>query len=560
MAFELMNLVSPFNYSNNVLHLNKSDILDQPAFDKLELSAKYWYSKKNSQQLFEIFGCFNNEEPEDVRSDICNRIKIEMKFYGKVGTVHLLFISNDIEKWLKMMKNNRNYGDPLMLYALSRTFQRHSVVLCANRAWSTVGTDDPIDSDRLLEICNVKLVYIGYNMFGELCEKTVPSIPPMLSNHDINGATSASVSGINQPGYNINVGLEQSPNTVLDDDVPPVDTLDYIDSSDFSDLDGSLEDTIIYPLLDNTVNTLKTPLLNVDDTTDRPIGTGYYTKVNDNSDANIEGTPRSDIGLSADAEIDSLNKNTMNQENKPNDTIETSVSVLGSNDDVPRNDRLQGINSSQNVSVSSINTENVSESVLGSNKDVPGNDGVQGINSSQNTSVSGINTNNIAEDHNYAAKSTNTVNVNSINNVCEPESVDVIGLNGTNSVQSVPGTEGIDTINEHPDSNELIEPEDCDSNTSGNSSTDMVSKLRNLFLVKNPETAFYKIWEKDASKKRLSVKIITRKPGGFMQSCVFPCIVKFLVHLLQYLKDTINIIPQTTTKYVVLYENWVTQI
>ena len=45
-----------------------------------------------------------------------------------------------------------------------------------------------------------------------------------------------------------------------------------------------------------------------------------------------------------------------------------------------------------------------------------------------------------------------------------------------------------------------------------------------------------------------------------MQSCVFPCIVKFLVHLLQYLKDTINIIPQTTTKYLVLYENWVTQI
>ena len=54
--------------------------------------------------------------------------------------------------------------------------------------------------------------------------------------------------------------------------------------------------------------------------------------------------------------------------------------------------------------------------------------------------------------------------------------------------------------------------------------------------------------------------ISTRKPGGFMQSCIFPCIVKFLVHLLQYLKDTINIIPQTTTKYVVLYENWVTQI
>ena len=456
MAFELMNLVSPFNYTNNVLHLNKSDILDQPAFDKLELSAKYWldvrhcyrygkknpqqlfeifgcfnneepedvrsdicncikmemkfygkvgtvhllfisndiekwlktmknnlvelsakywldvrhcyrYGKKNPQQLFEIFGCFNNEEPEDVRSDICNRIKMEMKFYGKVGTVHLLFISNNIEKWLKTMKNNHNYGDPLMLYALSRTFQRHLVVLCANCAWSTVGTDDPIDSDQLLEICHVKLVYIGHNMFSELREKTVPSILPVLSNHNTSGAASTSVSGINQPGYNINVGLEPPPNTVPDDDVPPVDTLDYIDLSDFSDLEGSSEDTIIYPLPDNTVNTHETPFLNVDDTTDRPIGTGYYTKVDDNSDVNTGDTPRSDICLSANTEIESRNKNTTNQEDKLNNITETSMSVLGSNDDIPRNDLLQGINRMHNISVSGVNTENVPVSVSGLN-------------------------------------------------------------------------------------------------------------------------------------------------------------------------------------------------
>ena len=48
-----------------------------------------------------------------------------------------------------------------------------------------------------------------------------------------------------------------------------------------------------------------------------------------------------------------------------------------------------------------------------------------------------------------------------------------------------------------------------------------------------------------------------------MQSCFFlvlsymQCI---LVYLLQYLKDTINIIPQTTTRYAVLCENRVTQI
>ena len=34
----------------------------------------------------------------------------------------------------------------------------------------------------------------------------------------------------------------------------------------------------------------------------------------------------------------------------------------------------------------------------------------------------------------------------------------------------------------------------------------------------------------------------------------------FLVYLLQYLKDTINIIPQTTIRYEILCENRVTQI
>ena len=268
----------------------------------LDVRHCYRYGKKNLQQLFEIFGCFNNEEPEDVRSDICNRIKMEMKLYAKVGTVHLLFISNDIEKWLKIMKNNRNYGDPLMLYTLSRTFQRHAVVLCANRAWSTVGTDDPIDSDQLLEICHVKLVYIGHNMFSELCEKTVPSIPPKLSNHTINDSISATVSGTNKPGSDIKVGLEPLPNTASDDDVPLLDTLEYIDSSEFSDLDGSSDNTIIYPLPDNTTNTLETSSLNINDTTDRPIGTGYCTKVDDKDGANTDDMPRGDTVSRADTD------------------------------------------------------------------------------------------------------------------------------------------------------------------------------------------------------------------------------------------------------------------
>ena len=85
-------------------------------------------------------------------------------------------------------------------------------------------------------------------------------------------------------------------------------------------------------------------------------------------------------------------------------------------------------------------------------------------------------------------------------------------------------------------------------------------KAKNIHIGLNKDKMMLVLYTSKTHGHESYPQKITRKPGGFMQSCVFPCIVKFLVHLLQYLKDTINIIPQTTTKYVVLYENWVTQI
>ena len=364
MAFELMNLVSPYNYTRNLVHLNKNDILDQPAFDKMELSAKYWldlrhcyrYGKKNPQQLFEIFGYFNSEEPEDVQSNICTRIKMEMELYAKVGTVHLLFIDSDIAKWLKAMKNNRNYGDPLMLYTLSRTFQRHSVVLCANRAWSTVGTDDPIDSDRLLEICHVKLVYIGHNMFGELREK---SVLPVSSYPAIKDTTCVTVLATNKTIADINVCLK--PPTVDEED-PVLDTHDYDDSPELSVLDDYSEDTIIYPLPVNSDNMLESPLLNINNTTNSPIGTGYYTRLDENSERDLERDYKVQITDSSPDNIAAC-VNTENDHNVQG-TIDSSVSDLNK----MQENIVSGINvtDDHNYATKGINGEDLT----GKNKDV----------------------------------------------------------------------------------------------------------------------------------------------------------------------------------------------
>ena len=506
-----MNLVSPYNYTNNVVHLNKNDILDQPAFDNLELSAKYWlnvrhcyrYGKKNPQQLFEIFGYFNSEEPEDVRSDICTHINMELELYAKVGTVHLLFIGSGIEKWLKAMKNNRNYGDPLMLYALSRTFQRHSVVLCANRAWSTVGTDDPIDSDRLLEICHVKLVYIGHNMFGELREKSVLSISSSLA---ITDATSATVSGTNKPVDDIKVCFEPS---TADKDVPALDTLDYVDLSVLSDFDDYSDDTIVYSLPGNSTNIPESPLLNINNTTGRPIGTGYYTKLDDKDDENTGDIPRKDIVSSVATGAINTSETTvtvlsLNGETLANYDVQDTNSQIVSGINIEHDYNVQGTNDSPDNVVSGMNTESC-QNVQGTNRLLDSS--VSGLNKTQENIVSGMN---VADDHNYAMKGINSADGSGKNNACDPEITDVNGINSVHIMDNAEPETSIKTINvdiEPRDSDPPKDAEERDSIMDGNSSTDTISKLCNLFLVKNPEASLYQMWKKDATKNRLIIKV-----------------------------------------------------
>ena len=205
-----LSIISPYNYTNNAIDLTSCDILDQSAFHNMDISKTHWldlkycyrYGKPNPQQLCEMFANFNKEDPEDVHKDICNRLKNEGKLYSKVGTVHLLMLKMSFDTWLADMEKNENFGDVLLLYALSQTFQRHVVVLCANRCWSMVGTDNPIDSTRLMEIWHMKLVYISNNMFRELRQKTTrDTVFPGMNldaETDNNTITTNSVLGVNE--------------------------------------------------------------------------------------------------------------------------------------------------------------------------------------------------------------------------------------------------------------------------------------------------------------------------------------------------------------------------
>ena len=111
-----------------------------------------------------------------------SRIKHECNYYEHVGRDHLKRIGLNINQWLSLMERPSIFGDELMLFALARTFHRHVVVFTRNRCWSTIGSDENISGDRLLEICDMKLLYIGQHMFAELKPKLfIPITKPVVS-------------------------------------------------------------------------------------------------------------------------------------------------------------------------------------------------------------------------------------------------------------------------------------------------------------------------------------------------------------------------------------------
>ena len=131
IANKLFDLLSAYNYTTDVTHLTNRDVLAQKVFPHTPLSHTYWLDthrcytqcKKNSQQLFELFGAFNDESAKTVRSAMITHINAEKEFYSHVSGQHLKKLKLSIEEWLNLMCSDSVFADELMLYTLARTYQ-----------------------------------------------------------------------------------------------------------------------------------------------------------------------------------------------------------------------------------------------------------------------------------------------------------------------------------------------------------------------------------------------------------------------------------------------------
>ena len=157
MAAELFQMLLPYNFSRNIAHLLVKDVFAQKLFPLTELSENYWMDTrkcyKNHRKIFKLFTSFNDENPMQVRySNIIQHILHDKEYYAHVGTTHLKRMKLDIDSWIKLMSANSVFADELMIFALSKVYQRHTVIFTNNACWTTIGTDEPTMGRRLLEI------------------------------------------------------------------------------------------------------------------------------------------------------------------------------------------------------------------------------------------------------------------------------------------------------------------------------------------------------------------------------------------------------------------------
>ena len=188
IADELMSSVIQSNYCEYVQCLSERDAVNIQTFQYTPMGKNYWIdlrrcfinSKPNQNHVLELFGEFSGFEPSELRQRAVTILssETEIPYWSHAGSVLLGLNFMSYSNWLKYMSEDSSPCDELMLYVLNRIHCRHTVVYTSNRIWTTVQADNKLTEEDLMSICDLRLVYLGNKIFGEL--KKLPMCAPPL--------------------------------------------------------------------------------------------------------------------------------------------------------------------------------------------------------------------------------------------------------------------------------------------------------------------------------------------------------------------------------------------
>ena len=174
VASELYSAVSPYKFRRHITCLSKQDFLSPVKFHKSDLGQTYWIDIRNvyknrginANHLYEYFGKFSDHTGSEVRQILCKLIELNDTFYRSVGLIVLDMHATSYETWMESVGDETAYADELVLYSLCKLYDRHAMVYCQGRNWSTIDPTNPMDAAELHDACQIHLVYLSPGIFG----------------------------------------------------------------------------------------------------------------------------------------------------------------------------------------------------------------------------------------------------------------------------------------------------------------------------------------------------------------------------------------------------------
>ena len=195
LAAELMEAVNYYQMKAHPAYISESDAVSISDFTCSELAERYalettnlyWPSKVNKNHLFEIYSEFlPHGDAGKSRCDMINFISDHKERYALDGHIVFKMHETNLTQWACKMTYFENGADELALYALSDLTKKHTVVITSNKPWTTVHPDVGIrDIYHLLDICDVRLLYLGDCKFGKLCTRPRNCNNPILYNQPV---------------------------------------------------------------------------------------------------------------------------------------------------------------------------------------------------------------------------------------------------------------------------------------------------------------------------------------------------------------------------------------
>ena len=187
LAAELLHKISPMPYKTYVSKFNECDAVTPDTYKNsrwanyftVDSSSVVKNGRGNPNHVFETFGAFSGHTGTEVRIKLLAHIEENLAFYEKRSAVCLQMRSMSFEEWVNTIANESAYCDELGLMGLCCMYHRHSVVLTQNKLWSTVQAEHPLNLLDLLNMCSVRLIYLGNLRFGVLTWR--PHLPKKVA-------------------------------------------------------------------------------------------------------------------------------------------------------------------------------------------------------------------------------------------------------------------------------------------------------------------------------------------------------------------------------------------